>query len=280
VIYTALVMIPSSPVLSFDERLANLELWTNYPSWRSFVHYYVIFGQRGPATLVFLPFFLWVSWRSRSTRPLVMLGASLVLLNVSVGILKFGLGRVGPAHANDVHNFFDGGTIYPSGHVSNVVVLYGLIAWISPRFRKTLIAIAVFLSATVGFGTVFLRTHWFSDVVGGWIAGALVLLALPTMMPTAQRWADAGFGWLGARIRGRHRNTRTSTRAAVNEPSQLAPEAPARPNAPKHARQGKDTPVRSAARSQSFAATRASFDERDDPTRRGDPRNSPIPSGP
>ena len=53
-------------------------------------------GQRGPATLLFLPWFIWVAKRDRSPRPLVLLGTSLVLLNVSVGVVKYAIRRVGP----------------------------------------------------------------------------------------------------------------------------------------------------------------------------------------
>ena len=59
-----------------------------------------------------------------------MLGTALVLLNVSVGVVKYAIGRLGPMHGtdSDVHDIFAGGNIYPSGHVSTAVVLYGLLA--------------------------------------------------------------------------------------------------------------------------------------------------------
>jgi membrane-associated phospholipid phosphatase len=262
VLLTIGVLVPS-PVLDLDTYLLQLRLWHNHPDWWPWIHTYVIFGQRGPATLAFLPFFIWVAWRRRSAEPLIMLGAALILLNLSVGVVKYGIGRVGPRHTDAVHLIFAGGNIYPSGHVSNTVVLYGLVAWITPKFRKTVIAAAVFLSVTVGLGTVYLRTHWFSDVVGGWIAGALVLLALPTIMPTSERITYRVVDWVRAR-RARRRAEGQGT------------------SAPRPARhpQGKATPVSSVARSQSFAATAVSMDAREEPTRRGKPRISPIPSGP
>jgi undecaprenyl-diphosphatase len=157
-------------------------------------------------------------------------------------------------HGEDVHQLFSGGTIYPSGHVSNTVVLYGLAAWIVPRYRKTAIAAAVFLSVTVGLGTVYLRTHWFSDVVGGWLAGALVLIALPSVMPTTQRWADAAI----ARAR-----RRWAARKARKAPAPQVQTAPAR------AIQKVETPVSSVARSHNLAATVSSLDALDDSTRVG-----------
>jgi membrane-associated phospholipid phosphatase len=240
-----------SPVLTLDTELFNLHLRAHHPDWKPWVYYYVMFGQRGPATLLFLPFFFWVAWRRRSTEPLVMLGAALVLLNLSVGIVKLATGRLGPLHNNGVHDVFVGGNIYPSGHVSNTVVLYGLMAWIALTHRKLAIVAAVFLSVTVGMGTIYLNTHWFSDVVGGWLAGGLVLVALPAVMPAAQRWTDSAIAWV---------RLRWATHAAL--PRQVLIYAPRRI-------QRTSTPVSSVACSHNLVARVSSREALDDPTRVG-----------
>lgn len=251
-----------SPVLTLDKWF-YVQHWHwrhDVPQvWKRWISWYVAFGQRGPATLVLLPWFIWVAKRDHSPRPLVLLGTSLILLNLSVGVVKYSIARIGPLRTSNVHDLFAaGGTIYPSGHVSNAVVLYGLLAWIAGKHRTLLISVAVFICATVGIGTVYLNTHWFSDVVGGWIAGGLVLLALPWVMPTAERWTEAAL-------------TRYSARRARRQLLRAMPEGTPQENV---------TPVSSAARSQSLPAVAASFDARDEPTRRGKPRISPIPSGP
>jgi membrane-associated phospholipid phosphatase len=193
VVYAVLtvgVVVYPSPVLSVDKWWLDRHMWGNHPQYHWFFHYYVMLGQRGPATLVFLPLFVYLAWRRRSTTPLVMLGTALLLLNASVGVVKYTVGRVGPRDTDDVHQIFTSGTLFPSGHVSNTVVLYGVLAMMVPRFRRWIVSAVVVLCLSVGFGTIYLRTHWFSDVVGGWIAGALVLLALPEVMPYTQRWTD------------------------------------------------------------------------------------------
>jgi len=197
---TVCVLVPS-PLLALDHYFAGLHLKMQHPGYRPWINRYVLFGQRGPATLALLPLFAWMAWRTRSKRPLVLLGTALVLLNVSVGVVKYAIGRVGPMRVGDgaVHDIFAGGNIYPSGHVSNAVVLYGLLAWVAPRLRKTATAAAVSLSITVGLSTIYLRTHWFSDVVGGWLAGALVLLSLPTVLPYTERGTDRLVAALKAR---------------------------------------------------------------------------------
>lgn len=188
---TILILVPRSPLLDLDAYLRSLDLHGRAPEWQPVVYAYVLLGQRGPSTLAFLPYFCWLAYHQRSSKPLVQLGAALLVLNVSVGMVKYGLGRVGPRHNVDVHRYVPlVDTIYPSGHVSNAVVLYGLVALTAPLWRKALLAAAAFISITVGVGTIYLRTHWFSDVIGAWLAGALVLLLLPYLDLLVQRATD------------------------------------------------------------------------------------------
>jgi membrane-associated phospholipid phosphatase len=222
-----LLIVFKSPLLTVDSHFAHMHFRRRFPDWRPAIYYFVMLGQRGPATLLFLPFFLWAAWRRRSTRPIVLLVTALVLLNVSVGIVKYSIGRVGPRehehahHMVGAHDLFAGGTIYPSGHVSNAVVLYGLIVMVAVTHRRLLAWLAVLLSVAIGLGTVFLDTHWLSDVIGGWFAGALVLIALPWVMPTTQRWADA----LTSRGRAWWLQRRKRRRPPVREPVPNRPPA-------------------------------------------------------
>lgn len=182
-------VIERSPVGRFDRYVYTLhfrrDILTTFQY--DFLLKYVYLGQRGFATFVFLPYFIWTALRLRSARPMVMLVVALILLNVSVGLVKIITGRIGPRETVHYFDVLMGGNIYPSGHVSNAVVLYGLMAWISLRHRKLFTVLAIWVSVTVGVGAVMVNTHWFSDIVGGWMAGGLVLLALPWFVPPAER---------------------------------------------------------------------------------------------
>lgn len=176
-----------SPLTTLDQDVLRLDLHERNPDWFHPLHTYVLLGQRAPSTLVALPWFGWRAWKSRSWRPLLTLGVALLMLNLSVGIVKLATGRRGPSVTHHAYSVFTGGDIFPSGHVSNAVVLYGVIAMFAVSYRRTVSALAVFLAVTVGLSTIYLDTHWLTDVVGGWIAGSLVLLALPTVMPWVER---------------------------------------------------------------------------------------------
>ncbi|MGH8961141.1 MAG: phosphatase PAP2 family protein [Jatrophihabitantaceae bacterium] len=225
-VYVALTIavIAGSPLDSLDQKVAVLDLHDRYPGWNRFVLDYVMFGQRGPSTFLALPWFVWVCYRRRTVAPLIRLGAALFLLNLSVGVVKVTTGRYGPLVTAHAHDVLAGGNIFPSGHTANAVVLYGVMAMTATRHRKLMTVAAVWISATVGLSTLYLDTHWFTDVLGGWLAGALVLMVLPTFLPPAQRafdWTLAGGKRLLARRASRSVRGRSLGRPAAGDEPDL-----------------------------------------------------------
>ncbi|MCS0636960.1 phosphatase PAP2 family protein [Streptomyces sp. LP05-1] len=74
---------------------------------------------------------------------------------------------------------------YPSGHAMTAVVGCGLLLWLLARHGRgpgsrawRVAAVLSALSAAgVGLTRLYLGVHWPSDVLGGWLLGALVLAA-------------------------------------------------------------------------------------------------------
>ena len=113
----------------------------------------------------------------------IALTASLLLNHV----LKLHYGRPRPAldwaEARPDHAF-------PSGHAMNSFVLYvalALIAWQLRGRRAGIAAMALALVAVVAVGTtrVYLGAHWLTDVVGGFLAGAILILVLAAVFAGA-----------------------------------------------------------------------------------------------
>lgn len=200
-----------------------------YQQWaeiHAFVDYYVVLGQRGPTAVMVAAWLGWRSWRQHTLRPLLALGVSLLLLNITVGAAKLGMGRLGPHYATDIgsNEMWLGGDIFPSGHTANAVVTWGILAYLAstPRARRWLSALSAVTSLGVGLATVYLGTHWLSDVLLGWAAGLLILLALPWFEPLIAR-SETWIFDLRDRWRARQAVPATLPPAPVEVPVLLKP---------------------------------------------------------
>jgi undecaprenyl-diphosphatase len=66
---------------------------------------------------------------------------------------------------------------FPSGHAMGSIIGYGAmtyVGWVLLKSRGTKFALTTLLAATVlviGWTRVYLRAHWCSDVLGGWVLG-------------------------------------------------------------------------------------------------------------
>ncbi|WP_240677861.1 phosphatase PAP2 family protein, partial [Actinacidiphila soli] len=203
VAYVTIVVavVTSSKLVTLDWQVMMYRPYKQWPQIHAFLDYFVVLGQRGPTAVIVAAWLGWRSWRQRTLRPLLVLGASLLLLNVTVGAVKVGLGRLGPHYATTVGSpeLFAGGDIFPSGHTANAVVTWGVLAYLAstPVVRRVSSVIAALLALGVGFTTIYLGTHWVSDVLLGWAAGLLVLLSLPWFEPAiAMAEAFVGSAWM------------------------------------------------------------------------------------
>jgi membrane-associated phospholipid phosphatase len=204
--YAAIVaaVFVSDHLVRLDWQVMLFRPYKQWPGLHAFLDYFVVMGQRGPTAVLVAAWLGWRSWRQRTLRPLLALGVALLLLNITVGAVKYGLGRLGPHYATTAGSaeLFAGGDIFPSGHTANAVVTWGILAYLATtqRARRVLSVVAAVFALGVGATTVYLGTHWVSDVLLGWAAGLLILLALPWFEPAIAR---AEQGILAARSRWR-----------------------------------------------------------------------------
>lgn len=231
VCYLAVVVavLTSSRLVQWDWDVMMMKPYELWPRFESFLNLYVVAGQRGPSAIVAYLWLGWRAWRLRTFRPLLAMSVALVLLNMSVGAVKLGIGRLGPhyAHVLGSAELFQGGDIFPSGHTANAVVTWGVLAYLATRWRRTGGAIAGFMGISVGLTTVYLGTHWLSDVLAGWAAGALVLLMLPLFEPVIASADERLQRW-----HARWAERRAARRRAAASPWAAAPGTGARARVP------------------------------------------------
>ena len=131
-----------------------------------------------------------VAARRGSSAPLWLGLSAVAVLVATVGTGKQVIDRSRIPFA--VGSFGDGGTSYPSGHTTTAVVVGGALVLIaSPALTRRGLrwawAAMVAYSGLIGVSRVYLRYHWFTDVVAGWLLGTFIVcgLALLFVRPLA-----------------------------------------------------------------------------------------------
>ena len=140
-------------------------------------------GLRGLTATVLLIAASFVAYKFKTWRPLNLAMISLLSLNLVVGTFKLILGRTKPRDGFDL--LHAGGMSYPSGHASNAVLSWGILAYLIYRYAKVdryqgrlATTGVVLISLTVCVVSLIRHTHWFSDLLGGLFVGSALLVAV------------------------------------------------------------------------------------------------------
>jgi membrane-associated phospholipid phosphatase len=137
-------------------------------------------GGRATMLLVLAGLIGWLAWRHRTVLPLVRIVLALVLLSVVVYQFKWGIGRTAPVHPGEYFHHPDGES-YPSGHVANAVLLWGVARWQAAQFgmpakaQRILWALAVVGPVLCSVAMILLNFHWVSDAIAGAAVGVVLL---------------------------------------------------------------------------------------------------------
>lgn len=125
----------------------------------------------------------YIAYRFKTWRPVNLGLLSFISLNAVVGAFKYGLGRTKPRNGLDI--LHAGGMSYPSGHASNAIFIWGVIAYLIyryahvDRYNGRLASAAVgALALTVCVVSLIRNTHWFLDLFGGLLLGGALLVLI------------------------------------------------------------------------------------------------------
>jgi membrane-associated phospholipid phosphatase len=140
-------------------------------------------GLRWLTATVLLIAATFIAYKFKTWRPLNLALLSLLSLNLVVGTLKIFLGRTKPRDGFDLLHV--GGMSYPSGHASNAVLSWGILAYLIYRYAKVdryqgrlASAGVALISLTVCTVSLIRHTHWFSDLLGGLFVGSALLVTV------------------------------------------------------------------------------------------------------
>ena len=110
---------------------------------------------------------------------------SLLALPINAA-LKFLFPRVRPNRAIVQVLLENSGLSFPSGHAMVTLIFCGFLAYLlwtssaADRKRRLQAMGLLLLAFCIAVSRVYVGVHWFSDIVGGWIAGLFCLIVLIT----------------------------------------------------------------------------------------------------
>ena len=177
-------VIANGPLIRLDSDIARVKRH-NFGSFLDFLLRKIDnLGLRGLTATILILAALLISRQFKSWRPLNLAVLSLLALNLVVGVAKLAIGRTKPKLNVDL--IHAGGLSYPSGHASNALLTWGMLAYLIYRYTHRDGYHGRILSGGVGLITLsvcavslFRSTHWLSDLLGGlFIGGALLVLII------------------------------------------------------------------------------------------------------
>jgi len=172
-------------LITLDDKIALSHRY-HFPKLIYFIlHRIDDLGLRGLSAVAILLLSAYLWHRFKTFRPFFLSTLALLALNGVVGIFKLFIGRTKPRLNMDLLN--SGGMSFPSGHISNAVLVWGLFAylvhrylWCQPNSAKYLVTIVSSVTTAIMLVSLYRNTHWFSDLLGGIFLGGALLISVTT----------------------------------------------------------------------------------------------------
>ncbi|MFG3015048.1 phosphatase PAP2 family protein [Streptomyces cinerochromogenes] len=122
---------------------------------------------------------VWLVWRRSAWWTALWLAVTCAVATGVQQWVKAVVGRPRPVWRDPVDSAHY--AAFPSGHAMTATVVCGLLLWLLHRsgpgraLWRTAVAAALVSVVGVGVTRVWLGVHWPSDVLGGWLSGALLV---------------------------------------------------------------------------------------------------------
>jgi len=140
----------------------------------SFMLVITFFGSNSFLLPAYIALALWFLFIKKNMRRVIDVAVIGIIGYLIMYFMKIFFHRVRPVNSliGPIEDFS-----FPSGHASSGFIFYGFLAWIVlhseiKTFYKYLLAsMLVLFSLLIGFSRIYLRVHYFTDVVGGFCVG-------------------------------------------------------------------------------------------------------------
>ena len=176
-------VLTNGPLVAYDKEINSQPK----PQFEGFAGFFLRrlddLGLRSLTATILLIAASFIAYKFKTWRPLNLAILSIIALNLIVGLAKLFIGRTKPQLNVDL--IYAGGLSYPSGHASNAVLSWGILAYIIYRYAKVdryqgrlASAGVVLISLTVCVVSLIRHTHWFSDLLGGLFVGSALLVTI------------------------------------------------------------------------------------------------------
>ncbi|OKL36867.1 phosphatase PAP2 family protein [Domibacillus mangrovi] len=171
-------LVSSHEIIQFDQTVVSFIQGLESPMLTAIMTFFTFIGSTSSIVVLSLLtlFFLYNVFKHRSELILfmiVLLGSNVLFLS-----LKQFFHRARP----DFHRLIEvGGYSFPSGHATNAITLYGLLAYLLWRHipakwgRTFLILLSITMIMMIGTSRIYLGVHYPTDIISGYLVGGFWL---------------------------------------------------------------------------------------------------------
>jgi membrane-associated phospholipid phosphatase len=157
-------------------------------------------GGRGAILAVLAILVGYLAWRRHTWLPLLRVLMAVGVLTLGVYAIKHGTGRTAPGYPGEFFFHADGAS-FPSGHVANAVIMWGVARWLAVEYalpaavQRAFWWLSVAGPVATGLAMVSLDFHWVTDAVVGAAVGIVLLGVVHALDAVVlSRWVRARAG--------------------------------------------------------------------------------------
>jgi|SRR3989339_1368412 len=114
-------------------------------------------------------------WRWRKNWQIAAMWVAIIGSEATTYILKLFFDRARPAGAL----VLESSSSFPSGHATIAIAFYGFLAYLLLReikkYRPLTLVVSIIIILAIGFSRLYLGVHYLSDVLAGYLVGAVWL---------------------------------------------------------------------------------------------------------